>query len=194
MVHRPRPILGEIENLTIAEVSSNACEKPKQRSQVRLRPNTILSKCALLKCVRELSPPTCANFINFYNKRNAIRSRCFREDPHLFLQMDATYGLNEKSKCGVTEGMFEYLQNTELLSYPLPPLFLSNCPDVNSRMRYILVNWMVQVHQSYKLNHETLFLAIGLLDRFVHVSFNSRVSHLLSSRKLQVKLQRTIFN
>jgi hypothetical protein len=36
--------------------------------------------------------------------------------------------------------------------------------DVNDKMRQILIDWMVDVHQSFELKEETLFLAIIYLD------------------------------
>eukprot|EP00916_Digyalum_oweni_P006179 GHVL01010669.1.p1 GENE.GHVL01010669.1~~GHVL01010669.1.p1 ORF type:complete len:392 (+),score=51.00 GHVL01010669.1:152-1327(+) len=40
-------------------------------------------------------------------------------------------------------------------------------PDISSRMRSILVDWIVEVHQRFKLKQETLYLAINYLDRFL---------------------------
>jgi cyclin B len=34
-------------------------------------------------------------------------------------------------------------------------------------MRGILVDWLVEVHLKYKLKHETLYLAVSLIDRFL---------------------------
>ena len=39
--------------------------------------------------------------------------------------------------------------------------------DVNTNMRAILVDWLVEVSQEYKLVSETLFLAINYIDRFL---------------------------
>lgn len=39
--------------------------------------------------------------------------------------------------------------------------------DVNAAMRGILVDWMVEVGEEYKLQPETLFLAVGYVDRFL---------------------------
>lgn len=35
---------------------------------------------------------------------------------------------------------------------------------------FSLVNWLIQRHAEFKLQQETLFLSISLLDRFVQVS------------------------
>lgn len=34
-------------------------------------------------------------------------------------------------------------------------------------MRKILVDWLVDVHRKFKLRHETLFMAVNLLDRYM---------------------------
>jgi len=45
--------------------------------------------------------------------------------------------------------------------------YMERQPDLNAKMRAILVDWLVEVHMKYKLNLETLFLTINLLDRFL---------------------------
>ena len=42
-------------------------------------------------------------------------------------------------------------------------------PDVTPAMRAILVDWMVEVAQEYKLHSETLFQAVGLVDRYLSI-------------------------
>lgn len=39
--------------------------------------------------------------------------------------------------------------------------------EINIKMRRILVDWLVEVHQNFKLLPETLFITINLIDRFV---------------------------
>lgn len=39
--------------------------------------------------------------------------------------------------------------------------------DINSAMRTILVDWLIEVADEYKLNDETLFLCIQYVDRFL---------------------------
>ena len=44
-------------------------------------------------------------------------------------------------------------------------------PDINMNMRAILVDWLVEVSEEYKLHDETLFLAVNYIDRCVFTSF-----------------------
>ncbi len=42
--------------------------------------------------------------------------------------------------------------------------------DVNPMMRSILVDWLVEVAQEYKLTSDTLFLSIAYIDRFLSIN------------------------
>jgi hypothetical protein len=39
--------------------------------------------------------------------------------------------------------------------------------DINEKMRAILIDWLVDVHAKFKMNHQTLFLATNLIDRYL---------------------------
>lgn len=44
-------------------------------------------------------------------------------------------------------------------------------PDITASMRCILVDWLVEVAEEYKLANETLYLAVSYIDRFLsHMS------------------------
>lgn len=40
-------------------------------------------------------------------------------------------------------------------------------PDITYNMRTILVDWLVEVTEEYKLHTETLYLAVNFIDRFL---------------------------
>lgn len=42
-------------------------------------------------------------------------------------------------------------------------------PEVTKSMRAILVDWLVEVAEEYKLQTETLYLAVSFIDRFLSV-------------------------
>ena len=39
--------------------------------------------------------------------------------------------------------------------------------DINSAMRTILIDWLIEVADEYKVNDETLFLCVQYIDRFL---------------------------
>lgn len=40
-------------------------------------------------------------------------------------------------------------------------------PDITYNMRTILVDWLVEVSEEYKLQTETLYIAVSIIDRFL---------------------------
>ncbi|XP_056416319.1 cyclin-A1 [Hyla sarda] len=59
-----------------------------------------------------------------------------------------------------------YLREAEIKHRP-KPYYMRKQPDITSAMRTILVDWLAEVQEEYKLRNETLFLAINYLDRFL---------------------------
>lgn len=47
------------------------------------------------------------------------------------------------------------------------PNYMNRQNDVNEKMRGILVDWIIEVHLKFKLLPETLFLTVGLIDRYL---------------------------
>lgn len=39
--------------------------------------------------------------------------------------------------------------------------------DINEKMRAILVDWLVDVHSKFKMTHQTLFLTVNIIDRYL---------------------------
>ena len=39
--------------------------------------------------------------------------------------------------------------------------------DLTTSMRAILVDWLVEVQENFELNHETLYLAVKLVDKYL---------------------------
>ena len=45
--------------------------------------------------------------------------------------------------------------------------YMAGQSDINEKMRAILVDWIIEVHLKFKLLPETLFLTVGLIDRYL---------------------------
>jgi len=52
-------------------------------------------------------------------------------------------------------------------AYAVKPRFLDEHKEVSHKMRTILVDWIVQVHQRFKLQNETLHLTVAIMDRYL---------------------------
>jgi len=51
--------------------------------------------------------------------------------------------------------------------YSIGSNFMKIQKDINEKMRAILIDWLVEVHQRFNLTHETLFLTINIIDRYI---------------------------
>uniref|UniRef100_A0A8C4NAD0 Cyclin B3 n=1 Tax=Eptatretus burgeri TaxID=7764 RepID=A0A8C4NAD0_EPTBU len=61
--------------------------------------------------------------------------------------------------------IFQYMKEREETCTVSP--YFHRQKEINADMRAILIDWMVEVQENFSLNHETLYLAVGLLDRYL---------------------------
>ncbi|KAL6511603.1 Cyclin [Orobanche gracilis] len=72
--------------------------------------------------------------------------------------------------------IYEYLHNMEMevKIRPLPDYLEKIQKDVSVNMRGILIDWLVEVADEYKLQSDTLYLTVSYIDRFLSVSAINR--------------------
>eukprot|EP00890_Picochlorum_soloecismus_P002071 jgi/Picsp_1/2865/NSC_01090-R1_protein len=63
--------------------------------------------------------------------------------------------------------IFENLRQSEKMRRPGTTYMDSVQTDINPAMRSILVDWLVEVGQEYRLSSDTLFLSVAYVDRFL---------------------------
>lgn len=61
--------------------------------------------------------------------------------------------------------IFDYLKQREP-DYKIKD-YMSDQPELSKWMRSLLVDWMVEVQESFELNHETLYLAVKIVDTYL---------------------------
>lgn len=64
------------------------------------------------------------------------------------------------------KSILDYFRESEKKHRPKPN-YMRRQPDINYSMRTILVDWLVEVAEEYKLVTETLYLAVSYIDRFL---------------------------
>ncbi|KAJ8382681.1 hypothetical protein SKAU_G00034590 [Synaphobranchus kaupii] len=60
----------------------------------------------------------------------------------------------------------KHLREMELKCRPKAG-YMKKQPDITNSMRAILIDWLVEVGEEYKLHNETLYLAVNYIDRFL---------------------------
>ncbi|XP_060829222.1 G2/mitotic-specific cyclin-B [Bombus pascuorum] len=61
--------------------------------------------------------------------------------------------------------IYEYLRTLESM-YPISKGYLCG-QEVTPKMRSVLIDWLVDVHQQFHLMQETLYLTVAIIDRFL---------------------------
>lgn len=60
---------------------------------------------------------------------------------------------------------FEYFRAREQMQ-PIVP-YMENQSEVNDKMRQVLVDWLVEMQESFQLTHETLYLSVAITDLYM---------------------------
>ncbi|XP_057448947.1 G2/mitotic-specific cyclin-1-like [Lotus japonicus] len=82
------------------------------------------------------------------------------------VDIDAGDANNPLAVTDYIEGLYSYYRKIESTGCVSPNYMTQQC-DINERMRAILIDWLIEVHDKFDLMHETLFLTVNLIDRFL---------------------------
>lgn len=108
------------------------------------------------------------------------------------VNIDAADVENELAAVEYVDDIYKFYKLTEVIIYFITPFLLLPLleikltgfplqadgrvhdymhlqPDINAKMRSILVDWLVEVHRKFELMPETLYLTINIMDRFLAV-------------------------
>ncbi|XP_070158955.1 G2/mitotic-specific cyclin-B-like [Polyergus mexicanus] len=96
-------------------------------------------------------------------KRRGIKS--FSTDLLKFEDIDEQDKGNPVLVSIYTNDIHEYLRTLERKT-PIIKGFLSD-QEVTPKMRSVLVDWLIEVHQQFRLMQETLYLTVAIIDRFL---------------------------
>lgn len=173
-VRRSRRV-KEITNATIIgkrKTNSPFDDEKKKKarsgiSQSSSQPVQISSKTrATTKAKRELSAPPQDRDKNVVPEAYRLQRRSFNGRNH-------TLGIaphDEKDRDNVLQvtsyvsDLFQHLYAAETISRPT--MYMANQSDINSKMRAILVDWLIEVHMKFRLVPDTLYLCINIIDRY----------------------------
>lgn len=66
----------------------------------------------------------------------------------------------------------------EEMRHKLPQTFMGNQKFVNEKTRAFLVDWLVELHYKFKMWPETLYVAIGIIDRYLSLNADMQKAEL----------------
>ncbi|XP_019197766.1 PREDICTED: G2/mitotic-specific cyclin S13-7-like isoform X2 [Ipomoea nil] len=88
------------------------------------------------------------------------------------LEIDAADSGNELAVLDYVEDIYKFYKLSE--DEGRVGDYMAAQPEINAKMRAILVDWMVEVHRKFELMPETFYLTVNLIDRFLSMKTVSR--------------------
>jgi len=85
---------------------------------------------------------------------------------HMDVEDDPMHAEDPQQVSEYIKDIFAHMSSTEASFQPRPH-YLTDQREINTKMRAILVDWLVEVHMKYRLKSETLFMAVNLIDRYL---------------------------
>lgn len=82
------------------------------------------------------------------------------------IDIDATHHADTQLCTAYVREIYEHLCNIEN-KHRIMVHYMSSQKDINATMRGILIDWLVEVAEEYRLVPETLYLAVNYIDRFL---------------------------
>ncbi|ESQ38826.1 hypothetical protein EUTSA_v10022503mg [Eutrema salsugineum] len=88
------------------------------------------------------------------------------------IDIDAADANNELAAVEYVDDIFKFYKTVEEEGRIRD--YMGSQPEINVKMRSILIDWLIDVHRKFELMPETLYLTINLVDRFLSSSMVPR--------------------
>ncbi|KAL2520882.1 Cyclin-A3-2 [Forsythia ovata] len=161
---KKRMVLGEIQNIVSTSSGGPLNKKQKlDKQKINTRPKRNVKKPVEKEEEKSSVKDAEGEYKNIEEENVGIDIHAKSDDD---LQMCGAYASD----------IYEYLHNMEMDSKrrPLPDYLEKVQKDVSTNMRGILVDWLVEVAEEYKLLPDTLYLTVSYIDRFLSMTAINR--------------------
>ncbi|XP_061346086.1 G2/mitotic-specific cyclin-1-like [Gastrolobium bilobum] len=147
------------------------CEQETKRSDLTISNSNGFGECIFIDDEhkpREDQPvPMFLEGHSEPDQMDEIQMEDIIEEP--VLDIDVCDANNPLAVVDYIEDLFTNYRKNERTSC-VSPNYMAQQPDINGRMRAILIDWLIEVHDKFDLMHETLFLTVNVIDRFLEKS------------------------
>eukprot|EP00762_Andalucia_godoyi_P003289 ANDGO_06580.mRNA.1 G2/mitotic-specific cyclin-B len=172
-------VLGaKVFGAAVAGVTSNTTGYVlgQQRTVLGDRTNRMMTSSSLSSRVPASTPSASDLSINLaptsasQPNQTAYIPRMVPEGTTQSPQMDRRGGLTHDVMyvSELTDDVYAYLREMEIREMP-DPGYMVRQTEISKNMRSILVDWLIDVHNKFRLSPETFFLAVSILDRYLAV-------------------------
>ncbi|KAF4356293.1 G2/mitotic-specific cyclin S13-7-like [Cannabis sativa] len=171
---RNRKVLKDIGNLVKdrAPEGKNQVEK-KNKKPIIVEENGATKKVEqkngdeVVKPVRRFKEgiPIKKTFTSTLSARSKAACGINNKPKGEIVNIDAKDGDNELAVVEYIDELYNYYKQSEDETKVNDYMGLQ--PDINAKMRSILIDWLIEVHHKFELMPETLYLTINIVDRFL---------------------------
>nr|BCD41002.1 cyclin B1 [Monophyllaea glabra] len=88
------------------------------------------------------------------------------------IDIDAADKNNDLAVVEYVEEMYSFYKSVENENWVHD--YMDRQPEINQKMRAILIDWLIQVHHKFELSQETLYLTVNIVDRYLAARFTPR--------------------
>ena len=154
-----RTIESKIKNIVICDENDKKNESSKNSSLIKA-----VKSYPSLKPPFKNDIPDNNKWKNFYEAPTSL--------PSNVNDYDKSQQNNIDSEPLYAFDIFQYFLKKEQLMHT--EKYMHKQKELSDKMRTVLIDWLVEVQQTFELNHETLYLAVKYIDHFLMRSTISR--------------------
>ncbi|XP_010446653.1 PREDICTED: cyclin-B1-1 [Camelina sativa] len=150
-IPKPKKAAGKSKVVEVIEISSDSDE---ERSLVVVREKKATKKKS-------------TTYTSILTARSKAACGIEKKQKEVIVDIDSADAKNDLAAVEYVEEIYRYYKSVE--SEWRPRDYMHSQPEINERMRLILVEWLIDVHVRFELNPETFYLTVNILDRFLSV-------------------------
>lgn len=97
------------------------------------------------------------------NQNSSKENVCLNQQTRNFAPEEKACVVSQCGVKGYIQGIIQHLRQNHQRNVPLQnPLKFQK--EINSRMKGILTNWLIEVHQKFNLKQKTLFITMNIIE------------------------------
>ncbi|KAF5182482.1 G2/mitotic-specific cyclin-1 [Thalictrum thalictroides] len=141
--------------------------KPKPEVVIEISPETKADKSDIRRQARESSSRKKNVHTTTYilTARSKLACGITNKPKDIVMDIDAADANNQLAAVEYVEDIYKYYKLTENSSRAHD--YMATQHEINEKMRGILVDWLIEVHNKFELMPETLYLTIHIVDRYL---------------------------
>lgn len=165
---RPRAALGDLGNKPTALTSKTAANLAVGAKPKRTLHRTEGTSSLLAKQAKDNETKQQKKTIDMGVVSEALESCMFATKPSDVIDIDKDDHSNPQLCAEYAQEIYQYMHQLER-KFHVNPRYMSQRSIVTDKMRAILVDWLIQVHNRFRLLQETLYITVSILDRFLSI-------------------------